>query len=640
LEHTFISGQVCLNFQSNHVQKVFMMKKLFVFLILFLGLFFADYIVYDQGTNARVNSSLITLGNLTIQFYDAASSGTLLWEQNFTDQIVNGSWSVKLNLSTFSSGPYYGETYYKEYQINRVELNYSNGSTTTDRLAWVSTVGQVNKTKINAEFPWTNNSNYTYINSGYPNSLFSQGILNISNNGVVAIGNNSRASGLYAIGLGESANASGDYSLALGLLSFASGTSDIAIGVQSNAELGNSIAIGSTLNASSSSIAIGGSTNSSDFSIALGNEINCVGTRSIAIGQGGVITASQAIAIGEGANASRDTAIAIGRTASSSGTLAIGPDAYAGDFFAISIGDSTNSTGEGSIAIGLFSNALGDVGRAQIAIGRSSFSNGSASVALGENAIATGDYSAAIGWNSNVSNILAFATPAASASGYGAVAIGRASESNQQDSIAMGWFAFADNTSAVAIGQDANASGMYSYALGTSAKALGLYSLAMGAGTPTADLNYMAALNFVHFKFISPMGGAVNFTINRLPASSGGEDTVVIDPTTYQLRQSASSIRYKTNVTDLQTDWKNILRLRPVSFNWKTSGKYDAGLIAEEVAEVEPTLVVYGNNGPESVRYDKLSVYLLQVVQEQQNEIDQLKEIVCLDHPEAEICNS
>ena len=95
-----------------------------------------------------------------------------------------------------------------------------------------------------------------------------------------------------------------------------------------------------------------------------------------------------------------------------------------------------------------------------------------------------------------------------------------------------------------------------------------------------------------------------------------------------KLWEQASSIRYKTNIADLDANSDAVLSLRPVSFQWKTSGRQDIGLIAEEVDEVLTDLVIYGKDGrPNSVKYDRVAVYLLPVVKTQQARIEALEVI-------------
>lgn len=85
-----------------------------------------------------------------------------------------------------------------------------------------------------------------------------------------------------------------------------------------------------------------------------------------------------------------------------------------------------------------------------------------------------------------------------------------------------------------------------------------------------------------------------------------------------------SSIRYKTNITDLSGGLDVIKRLRPVSFNWKTDNSPDFGFIAEEVSEAEPRLAVYEQNGEvKGVKYEKVSIFLVKAAQEQQGQIEQ-----------------
>ena len=71
----------------------------------------------------------------------------------------------------------------------------------------------------------------------------------------------------------------------------------------------------------------------------------------------------------------------------------------------------------------------------------------------------------------------------------------------------------------------------------------------------------------------------------------------------------------------------NLLRLRPVTYRYKQpyadeSKPMDYGLIAEEVAEVYPDLVVRGKDGQlETVQYHKLTPMLLNEVQKLHHEL-------------------
>ncbi len=84
-----------------------------------------------------------------------------------------------------------------------------------------------------------------------------------------------------------------------------------------------------------------------------------------------------------------------------------------------------------------------------------------------------------------------------------------------------------------------------------------------------------------------------------------------------------SSMRFKDNIRDFRPASDLIDRLRPVTFDWKTDGKADLGLVAEEVAAVEPLLATYTENGDvEGVKYDRVGVVLVNAVKEQRKQIE------------------
>jgi hypothetical protein len=105
-----------------------------------------------------------------------------------------------------------------------------------------------------------------------------------------------------------------------------------------------------------------------------------------------------------------------------------------------------------------------------------------------------------------------------------------------------------------------------------------------------------------------------------------------------QLGTISSSRRYKEDIQPMGDASARLLQLRPVSFRYKEPSAdgtkpVQFGLIAEEVAEVFPELVVYNKAGqPESVAYHLLPGLLLnelqkehQIVTVQSRELDDLK---------------
>ncbi|WP_320046826.1 tail fiber domain-containing protein [uncultured Ilyobacter sp.] len=74
---------------------------------------------------------------------------------------------------------------------------------------------------------------------------------------------------------------------------------------------------------------------------------------------------------------------------------------------------------------------------------------------------------------------------------------------------------------------------------------------------------------------------------------SSGSGTPVVVASNGRLYKQSSSLRYKHNVIGLPSSTAAVLALRPVTFNWNATGERDIGLIAEEVAEIVPELVLY-----------------------------------------------
>ncbi len=88
----------------------------------------------------------------------------------------------------------------------------------------------------------------------------------------------------------------------------------------------------------------------------------------------------------------------------------------------------------------------------------------------------------------------------------------------------------------------------------------------------------------------------------------------------------SSSARYKTNIADFRSGIDVIQRLRPVTFNWTAGNALDLGLVAEEVAGIDPLLVTYNDKGEvEGVKYDRIGVVLINTVKEQQEKIEKLE---------------
>ncbi len=117
--------------------------------------------------------------------------------------------------------------------------------------------------------------------------------------------------------------------------------------------------------------------------------------------------------------------------------------------------------------------------------------------------------------------------------------------------------------------------------------------------------------------------------------TTGNSDAVaVVVDSKGQLGTVNSSGRFKEDVRDMADASSGLLRLRPVTYRYKQayadgSKPIDYGLIAEEVAEVYPDLVVKGADGlVQTVQYQKLPPMLLNELQKQNEIIRQQREEV------------
>jgi hypothetical protein len=101
--------------------------------------------------------------------------------------------------------------------------------------------------------------------------------------------------------------------------------------------------------------------------------------------------------------------------------------------------------------------------------------------------------------------------------------------------------------------------------------------------------------------------------------TTGNADAIaVLVDSAGQLGTISSSRRYKENIDDMDDASDALYKLRPVVFNYKSdeTKRMQYGLIAEEVEEAMPRLVVYNEDGlPETVKYHDLPVLLLNEIQ-------------------------
>ena len=104
--------------------------------------------------------------------------------------------------------------------------------------------------------------------------------------------------------------------------------------------------------------------------------------------------------------------------------------------------------------------------------------------------------------------------------------------------------------------------------------------------------------------------------INTTTVSGGGTDTVTVNLTTGLLGHLSSSRRYKEDIKPMDKASEALFELKPVAYRYKKeidqSQTVDYGLIAEDVAKIDPNLTVCNREGQiESVRYNAINAMLL-----------------------------
>ncbi|MDI3544305.1 MAG: trimeric autotransporter adhesin, partial [Candidatus Woesearchaeota archaeon] len=131
------------------------LKRIWIILLVFFMLpvgLAVNIELSDQGTGAKQAGSLVNNGDLTVEIWNAATAGTLIWSETFVDAIKDGSWNVMLGQN--ASNPLsleYGQKYWKDYKINSEDIDFlDNSGNTIERLEFYSPLGYINsKTLFN-----------------------------------------------------------------------------------------------------------------------------------------------------------------------------------------------------------------------------------------------------------------------------------------------------------------------------------------------------------------------------------------------------------------------------------------------------------------------------------------------------------
>jgi hypothetical protein len=333
----------------------------------------------------------------------------------------------------------------------------------------------------------------------------------------------------------------------------------------------------------------------------------------------------------------------------------------------------SNTFGSGNTAIGTGALLSNTIGTGNTAVGLNALSSStetSDNTALGAGAL-----------NSNTSN-------SNTAVGVRALLSNTTGDQNTANGIDA-LYSNTDGYGNTAVGAGAlgsNASGFYNTAVGTHALvsndaphnvAVGAFALSSGAGNDTAVGSLALSFPFVSgggntaigalAGYLSTGGSGNVYIGNGIPGTDGENNTIRIGDTAFgqsgrdacyiagiygkpvdpanatavqidsngKLGTFTSSRRFKRDIQPMNNVSEAVLGLKPVTFRYKSDAKNTPcfGLIAEDVAEVNPDLVVRDDEGkPHTVHYDAVNAMLLneflkehKKVEEQEAAIAELK---------------
>jgi trimeric autotransporter adhesin len=399
------------------------------------------------------------------------------------------------------------------------------------------------------------------------------------------------------------------------LFSLTSGINNTAVGANAlhdNTAGGYNVAIGSGALASNVTgnfnMAVGTealTNNTASFNLAIGFRVGFMNTT------GNHLTGVGAAALRNNTTAGFNTAIgadALEENTVSEFNVAVGDGALA-IFNGTTTNDGSN-TALGSIALGAEASGEQNVAVGRLALGF--LPDGSNNVAVGwragANYIQGESGNICIGWNT-----------AGERGENNSIRIGDASSSGGIDVLDSGPLA-----NFVTIGPDLSTQGISVSTLGD-----GFGNVSIGNGLLTTFGSSACNIGGIYNQ---PFGPA------DMPVRIGSDN---------KLGTVVSSRRFKHDIKPIDKASEAILALKPVTFHYKsdTTNTPRFGLIAEDVAEVSPALVIPDKEGkPLSVRYEDVNVMLLneflkehKKVEEQQASIADLKSTVALQQKEMQV---
>ena len=323
----------------------------------------------------------------------------------------------------------------------------------------------------------------------------------------------------------------------------------------------------------------------------------------------------------------------------------------------------SNTSGYYNTAIGyeaLFGNTTGTTNTATGAYALTSNESGSGNTATGAQALARntdGTSNTATGYGTLVENSHGFLNTANGAyalesntDGYANTATGAAalaSNTRGQQNTATGVQALHDNTS----GGNNTASGynsMLTNTVGTGNTAFGFQALSgntngasniavgfnagqnLTTGSNNIDIGNDGVADESNTIRIGTQGTQTATYVAGISGTIVGKGQSVFVDSNGQLGTKKSSARFKEEIKPMAKASEAILSLRPVTFRYKKQFDPDRapqfGLLAEEVAKVDPDLVLRDKDGTvSSVRYEEVNAMLLNEFLKEHAKVEKLE---------------
>jgi len=520
------------------------------------------------------------------------------------------AWSLIGNAGTSPSTNFLGTT---DAQALVIKVN----NTQTGRFDQNSLALGVGATANNSTQSYALGSAAT-IGFNHTNAYAIGGSAAVNADNSFAIGNSAVTNGSNSFAIGNGAAANNTNSVAIGPAATTSYsiTDAIAIGDNASATNSNSIAIGSnstaankTVTNAASAIAIGTtavSSSASSIAMGTGATVGYSLSPAIAIGNGAVVNGSSGVAIGNGAtigNISNAMALGAGASASSTATnsTAIGYNASATLTNEIILGDRSNT----ALSVGIGTEGFSGTNREKFLV-----DNGASGNTNYQNVIVgkgnTNSYAQLNIQNSNAgtgasSDVVATADNGNETTNYIDMGI------NSSTYTATGILGGINNAYLYTTGND--------FVIGNSTNNKSLIFYTTASSTNTERMRITSAGLIPGQDNVYTVGN----TTNRWSAVWSANGTI-----------QTSDIRLKKNIEPLSYGLKEVMKLQPVSYDWKdNSGQHKIGLIAQEVKKIIPQVVI-GDETKENLgmNYAELVPVLINSVKELQAQIDEMKKTI------------